>query len=581
MKVDGKEIEVKRGETILQACMRNGLFVPHYCYHPGLTIAGNCRICLVHTAKSMPPGKPQIACQTVAIEGDDVELTGQRTKAAREGVMEFLLANHPLDCPVCDQAGECDLQQYSFDYGKSSSSFNETKNQKPNKDLGPLIRFNANRCINCTRCVRFCEEVTGTGELAQVQRGDRNYIDTFPGIPLDNPLSGCTADICPVGALLDKDSMHKSRVWLLRGTKSVCATCATGCNVNVEQWNDKVQRLTPRENQAVNKWWMCDEGRLSYKTSQLPTRVTEAKKKRTPCRFDDALADAGAAIAKAVADKKPIVGLATGFATNEELYALKALVAAAAGGAPETVIAQASLPLGAVFMKDGTAWKSKDGFEISADRNPNRGGVDRIFGTDANAGMDRCREMLEKGGVAVAIVLGGIPEGANWTRVEGAIRRAETVIYVGLGDAAIVERSDYVLPGAHWLEKDGTFVNRKGRIQRVRPGVPLPRDLRADLDALEHWNVMAKLVTRVVSAGGVFKRLAAEAGTPFTGLDYARIGDHGVPLAGAQDTIAPENATTWYEAGPVSRNPGRALDEQTRVSVHRFAPAGFGTEVGS
>ena len=584
-KVDGVEVEARNGETILQAAMRNGKFVPHYCYHPGLSIAGNCRICLVHSTKSMPPGKPVIACQTLAVENDEVEVNGPKTKAVREGVMEFLLVNHPLDCPVCDQAGECDLQQSSFDYGKQSSKFSEAKGQKPNKDFGPLIRFNGNRCINCTRCVRFCEEVTGTGELTQVNRGDHNFIDVFPGIPLDNPLSGCTADICPVGALLDRDFIHKTRVWLLRGTKSVCGHCATGCNVNVEQWNDKVQRLTPRENQAVNKWWMCDEGRLSYKESLAQTRLNEPKKKRVACRYDEALDEASAAVAKAIADRKPIVGLATGFATNEELYALKSLVAAAASPKGEAsvapVIGRTGLPIGAVWAKDGAAWKSKDGFEIAADRNPNRAGVAKILGDDASAAVDRVRETLDKSAVAVAIVLGGIPGGANWTRVEGVIKRAETVIYLGLGDGSIVEKADYVLPGAHWVEKDGSFVNRKGRLQRVRMGVPPPRGCRSEIEALEAFALKAGVVTRAVSAGAVFRRLASEPGTPFTGLDFQQVGEHGIPLPGAEDKVSPQDAVSWYEAGPVSRDPGRALDEQTRVSVHRFSPAGTGTQEGA
>ncbi len=570
-KVDGVEIEARSGETILQACMRNGIFVPHYCYHPGLSIAGNCRVCLVHTSKAMPPGKPIIACQSQAVEGDEVELNGPRTKSVRESVMEFLLINHPLDCPVCDQAGECDLQQYSFDYGKSTSSFAEPKNQKPNKDFGPLVRFNGNRCINCTRCVRFCDEVTGTGELAQINRGDRNYIDIFPGLQLDNPLSACTADICPVGALLERDFIHRTRVWLLRGTKTVCGHCATGCNIEAEQWNQKVQRLTPRENQAVNRWWMCDEGRLSYKETTSPLRINESKKKRTAARFDDVMFEAADLVAKAITSKKGVVGLATGYATNEELYSLKKLVEASG----------AKSPVGAVFAKDGASWRSKDGFEIAADRNPNRRGVELILGADSEANLEKVREELDKGGVAVAIVLGGIPGGApSWKNIEPSLRRAETIVYLGLGDGAIVERADYVLVGAHWLEKDGTFVNRKGRLQRLRPAVPPLGDARTDVDVLEQFALKAGLVARAVSAASIFKRIAAES-SAFAGLDYTKIGESGIPLAGAEDTVPPDQATTWYAAGPVSRHPGQALDEQTRISVHRASPAGFGTRSGA
>ncbi|MBI3723492.1 molybdopterin-dependent oxidoreductase, partial [bacterium] len=522
----------------------------------------------------------QASCTVPIRDGMVIKASSEKALAARNATMEFLLINHPLDCPVCDQAGECDLQQYSYDYGKAGSRFLEPKVQKPNKDLGPLIRFNGDRCINCTRCVRFCEEITGTGELGQVERGDRNYIDTFPGIPLDNPLSGCTADICPVGALLDKDFIHKSRVWLLRGTKSVCGHCATGCNINVEQWNDVVQRLTPRENQSVNRWWMCDEGRLSYKDAYSKSRITGARRKRTECRFDEALSEAAEKVALAIKEKRPIVAVATGHATNEELFALKSLVAASQGITKDVVKAR-GLSIGAVFAKDGAAWKAKDGFEVSSDRSPNRGGVERILGDDASAGVDRVRDALEKGGVGVAIVLGAIPSGANWTRIESAIRRADNVIYLGLGDAGIVERADYVLPGAHWLEKDGTFVNRKGRLQRIRAGVPPPKEARAEIEVLQQFALKAGLLQRAVSAGSVFKLLAAEEGTPFSGLDYSKIAEHGTPLPDGEDKVPREACRTWYEAGPVSRGPSRALDEQTRISVHRASPAGFGTERGA
>ncbi len=562
-KIDGEELTAHPGETILQAGLRHGKFIPHYCWHPALSIAGNCRMCLVHVTPG-PPGKPVIACGTQVTAGMEVDSSSDKTKYAREGVLEFLLANHPLDCPICDQAGECDLQQYSYDHGRSFSKFDEAKTQRPRKDLGPLIRFNGNRCIVCTRCVRFCEEITGSAELTVVNRSDQSYIDIFPDQPLDNPLSGCTADLCPVGALLETDSIHSTRVWLHRRTKSVCGGCATGCNINVETFDDKVKRITPRENQAVNRWWMSDDGRLTYKEALAQDRLREA-------RVDGEPVAARAAVEKALELLREagdaVAVLTTGFASNEELFLLDQLATKG--------------PRGVVFRADGSSYTARDGFTISKDKNPNRAGVEAFFGK-ANAGDD-VAAAIRGGKVKLLIVQDGIPGGGPWSApVLAAAQEAPAVIALSLTDGAVAGLATVALPAQHWTEKDGTFVNGRGRLQRVRAATPPVGDAPTDLEVLQELARGLGRIPRVVSAAGVFRRLAAAHPGKLGGVaSYEAIGDVGVPLPGAQDTTPPEACTTYYEAGPVSRHPGRADDEQTRISVHRAHDAGFGTVRGS
>ena len=566
--IDGQEIPAKQGDTILTAALRAGESIPHYCWHPGLSIAGNCRMCLVHATKAGPPGKPVIACQVPAVEGMEVESNGPRTKAVREGVMEFLLINHPLDCPVCDQAGECDLQQYSYDHGREESSFVEAKTQRPRKDLGPMIRFAGNRCIVCTRCVRFCDEVAGTGELSVVQRGDASYIDTFPGIELDNPLSGCTGDICPVGALLQTDWIHTTRTWLLRGSKTVCGGCSTGCNINAETFDNQVKRISPRQNHATNLWWMCDQGRLSHHDAMLPTRLLTPEVKGEASSHADALEAAKGLLPSGAG----VAVLTTGFATNEELHLLKTLAGQG--------------PVGVVYAPDGREWTSKDGFVMSADKNLNREGARRLLGTEEGA-LEAVKSQLEAGQVKLLIVHDSVPgpEGAPWgddllALMAKAGARVVVSSHDGQHGGGATVGADVAFPGQHWLEKDGSAVNGNGRAQRLRAAVQMEGDRRADLEVFQELARALGRAPRVLSAAGVFRRLVQANPGAFGEVSYNDMGDMGTPLPGATDTLSAEDAKHYYAAGPVSRGPGRANDEQVRVSVHRESAVGFGTARG-
>jgi NADH-quinone oxidoreductase subunit G len=276
--VDGIEFEVAEGRTILQALddlgvLMNGVDVPHYCWHPKLTIDGSCRLCQVEI-EGVP--KLQIACNTPVADGMKIHTQTERVRNAREGVMELLLVNHPLDCPICDQAGECKLQDYAFEYGQPHARTQEPRRAgKKRVDLGPTIVFDQERCILCRRCVRFCREVPGTGELSVFARGDRSVIETFPETPLSNDYSMNVADICPVGALTTKDFRFKIRVWFLEDVEGVCTGCARGCNVYAGVANNRVYRYVPRRNDAVNQTWMCDEGRLTYKRIGADDRIDQ------------------------------------------------------------------------------------------------------------------------------------------------------------------------------------------------------------------------------------------------------------------------------------------------------------------
>src|SRR3954464_10252554 len=273
--VDGKEIDAKAGQMILQACLDAGMPLPHYCYHPGLSIPASCRICLVEV-EGLPKLVP--SCQTPIRDGMVVHANSSKAIANQKQVMEYLLINHPLDCPVCDQAGECLLQDYSYQYGRSQSRFEEDKSKNPKKDVGDNIYLYTDRCIMCTRCVRFTREVSGTSELFVEGRGHRESISIFPGQPINNKLSGNVVDLCPVGALLDKDFLFKQRVWLLKRTPSISPADSGGENIYLEHNEGVIYRVKPRLNPDVNQWWISDDTRYGYKGVHDENRLRVAMK---------------------------------------------------------------------------------------------------------------------------------------------------------------------------------------------------------------------------------------------------------------------------------------------------------------
>jgi NADH-quinone oxidoreductase subunit G len=507
--IDGKKITCDKGTMVLQAALDHGIFVPHYCYHPALSVAGNCRMCLVEVVPKPPPNappgwkpppqKPAIACATEAVEGMEVKsATSPMAKTAREGVLEFLLVNHPLDCPVCDQAGECDLQDFSFNYGRSTARTHEPRLVKHSKDFGEEVRLYGNRCINCTRCVRFSQEISGGGEICQVNRGDHNVVDLFPGTTFDNPLSGNVVDICPVGALVSRDFLHKARVWQLDATPSVCPHCSTGCSIEVHSRDEEIQRLKPRYNAEVNGFWMCDMGRLGYKFVGDPGRLTRFTKRagtatREPTTFHAAMD----ALAKALGDADDFVVFASAWMTNEELYTLEKLF----GKDSIALLSRGPWKEQRFFPSFGDSLRNPslpgqhsrqqlydDGatFVIEADRNPNRRGAEMILGKEAcsearlNAFIDR----LSKGEDEAVLVFSGMPD---WTPPEALLRAIEKARFAAVVDVLqgpLSERAHLVLPSATFAEKEGTFTNGRGFTQRFLFSKPPPGMARSELEIL-------------------------------------------------------------------------------------------------
>jgi NADH-quinone oxidoreductase subunit G len=521
--IDGREVEVPAGTTVLQAARGIGKDVPHYCWHPGLSVAGNCRICLVEVQGMRGT---QISCNLPCADGMVVRTDSEPATKARADVMELLLINHPLDCPICDQAGECKLQEYSFELGSGASRFDVPKNHKRKRvEFSDRVVFDAERCIVCTRCVRFTEEVSGTGDLAVVQRGDRSEIDVAPGRTMTGNYQMNVIDICPVGALTSADFRFRSRVWFMEQKRTVCASCSRGCNaVGGTRWN-RVLRLVPAENPAVNRWWMCDHGRLNIREPAAEDRLATARVLRDGRPEDAPAGDALAACAAALREAKSeggagLFGLVSARLTTEECWLARRLLRDHAGS-------------------PNLDWKPReaeaDGFLLTADRNPNAAGA-RLAGIAPAAGgfgLDGFRAAAEAGRVRWAFLVGedldDRPEDL------AALARVPFVAVIGTRETETARGAAAVIPGATWAEKDGTFVNAGGRAQRVRALVKAPGEARPEA------RILADLL-RLVGAEGapaadaspaaVFRAMAADL-PAFAGLTLAALGDEGVALPGS------------------------------------------------
>src|SRR5262245_57879043 len=439
--IDGKEIEVASGTLVIEAAKKLGIEIPHFCYHPKLTIAGNCRMCLVEVEK-FP--KPQISYNLVATEGMVVKTQLENAQKWRKNVLEFILINHPLDCPVCDQAGECKLQDYYLSQSVKGAQFREEKVHKPKKFLlGPHVMLDDERCIMCSRCVRFCDEVSKTSELGFIERGDQVELRPFPGKTLDNPYSLNTVDICPVGALTNEDFRFKKRVWYLKSTPSLCTGCARGCNIQLQWEKNTVYRYLPRQNDAVNQCWLCDPGRLSYKEINAENRaLTPERKTGEHFEFippEEALQEITEALQKIGPEHLFAVGNAQ--ASNENNYALKKFVKAVA---PDADLA---------FSRREVPHPDEDDILIKADKNPNTRGVLHLG--FAPLGKDPTPKIL--------FILGELSE----TDREKLIDH-EPLLTVALATHRneTTQMADYVLPVTSFAEETGSFTNFEKRVQK-------------------------------------------------------------------------------------------------------------------
>ncbi len=526
--INGEKVEAPAGEMLIKTCHDRGIDVPFFCYHPGLEPEGNCRMCLVEASNSR---KPVPACVTPVAEDLEVQTHSDGAKEARADVLEFMLTNHPLDCPICDKAGECMLQDNSFDHGKDHSRRVDEKQIKHTKDLGSGIHLWGNRCIACTRCVRFCNDVSGSGELAMVNRGDRSVVDIFPEYPLENPISGNVVDLCPVGALISNDFLYEARVWYEKRTDSVCHECARGCAVEVQTLHNKVKRIVARHNPQVNDHWICDHGRFAYKYILGPDRWLRY-------RLGDSQSpvDAARFVASGLEDIVETHGansvgvLASAFASNETLLLLRRLLEAL------------TEPL-----KNAAAWARDDGearvfeyrhtdgrFRISADRNPNRAGVAAILGTDA---LDARRESLlcraRSGDLKALIAFSDIPGEKlpdAWIEALGGVEFG--LVFLLEADDRL-PASTTLVPATAFTERAGSIINEDGQVQAVEIATQLPRGVVQTHDLLQEILSLLGARSSQVSVRGLFDELG-EVAPELRGVRRSELGKHGQRLGGLE-----------------------------------------------
>ena len=469
LSIDDRQVTVPRGASVLQAAEALGIYIPRYCYHPGLSTAGSCRMCVVDIEKAP---KLEISCYTQAAEGMVVHTASERVKQARQNILEFLLTNHPLDCPVCDQSGECDLQNFYMEFGLYQSRYLENKvKRRKALPIGPHVMLDNERCILCSRCVRFCDEVSHSHELGVVNRGDKSEIALCPGKELDNPYSGNVIDICPVGALTEKEFRFQCRVWYLDRAPSICHGCSRGCNIEVhynvlrpyQSRGKRILRLKPRFNPDVNKWWICDEGRYGFEFVDAADRLQDFEIHTGP---EAGTVNAGRALHMAhawIQDSLDRCGvdsvglLVSPRLSNEDLYAIRKLAR--------------RLGIDRIdFRNPAERPGYEDDFLIRGDKNPNtRGCLEMgLYRMETNDGAWLAEEAA-KGVLKVLIVF--LHDVSQAARFAGAIAGLEHLIFVGSNRNGTAGSAALVLPSAAWVEKSGSFTNFEGRVQRFERAV--------------------------------------------------------------------------------------------------------------
>ena len=513
--IEGRPVSVPAGTSILEAAKTAGVLVPHYCYHPGLPVAGVCRMCLVEVEK-MPKLAP--SCATAVSEGQVVHVHSEKALEARKGVLEMLLINHPLDCPICDQAGECELQDYTFQEGRSEGRFREPKRFNPVEDFGGDVLYVTNRCILCTRCVRFMDDVAKHPILNVSERGDRATIGKFEGEDMTHPWAGNVIDLCPVGALLSKDALNKARAWELDRTSSICPNCSQGCNIIIETRDNTVVRMRPRPNEDVNSYFMCDHGRLDYRWMNRRDRVDvpmtrHASGSLAGCDWETALAEAG----KLMQGKRVFV-LASPMLSNESLFLLSQLVQKTGGSGAFRVPTGTEAPLAGV-----------EDLALRADRAANVKGAELL-------GFVRSDRPLEKLGAGDVLLVAD--EELAGLDAAGAAKAGAMVVVGTTLPLWARHTAAVVLPIANMTEEEGTFTNLRGRVQRFMQAKAAPGFARPS------WFALSDLLTAVGVApashflpSDVFAALAAS-NAEFAGMSYDSLGMKGATVAGAREKPA-------------------------------------------
>jgi NADH-quinone oxidoreductase subunit G len=471
------ECEFKEGQSILAVATAHGIEIPYYCWHPGLSVVANCRICLAEVAAPNPRNEGKVetipkllpTCQTLAAEGQIVTTHSDKARANQNSVMEMLLLNHPIDCPICDQAGECTLQDYAYKYGRTEKRFVEEKITQPKKDIGPHVLLYGDRCIMCTRCVRFTDEITGTGELMIDGRGATESIDVFPGQALDNPLSGCVVDLCPVGAMIDKDFLFVQRVWYLKSTPSIDGLTASGDNIILEHNDGEMYRIKPRENAAINRWWITDELRYGWQFINDETRCLMPSIKIAP-DFEDNDADIAWDTAESTALEglqaaEHIAVLISPMLSCEDAWHLGTLARAID---PNAVLGVGPVPF------SGQDMTMKDGFVIRSEKAPNARGVRRVLqslGGDVQESDVFIQTLSNDASICGALLTGNYPSEWVTPQFAAALGTERFTVLIDTLPNALTSTCDVLLPGATWMEKAGTFENATGCLQSFKQAV--------------------------------------------------------------------------------------------------------------
>jgi NADH-quinone oxidoreductase subunit G len=542
VQVDGVWHKFPKGTRVIEACAQAGKFVPRYCYHPKLSSPGNCRMCLIEMGMPKmgpdrkpeigPDGKglinwiprPQISCAQDIAEGMGIRTDSPMVQECRKGVMEFLLINHPLDCPICDQAGECELQEFSVEYGNDGSRFLEEKVKKPKHvELGPRVTLDDERCILCSRCIRFMKEVADDDVLGFVSRGSLSYLTAHPGKRLDSNYSLNTVDLCPVGALTSTDFRFKMRVWFLKETKSICTGCATGCNTIIGTRQDVIYRQTPRENDAVNSAWMCDRGRLDFHFVNSPNRLKHPQVREEGgligSSWSAAFARAGSELKRF--QKNQVAVIASARMTNEELWLTKRLIDALDTSYYDVV------------PRTGEA----DHLLVNADRNPNTHGAQlfQVAGSQPGSKLPEIARKIRSGEVKAVVALG--EDLAKLGLGSTDLQKLSSLIVMSILPCETTAYATVLLPSYAFAEKRGSMINAKKRLQRLNRAVRAPGEARDD------WEILRDVIQQLTGSNeiylieDVFKQIA-EAIPELRGLSLSKISDMGVQLA-EQTTESP------------------------------------------
>lgn len=537
VQIDGRWHRFAPGTRIIDACASVGCFIPHYCYHPSLSAPGNCRMCqaeigrprrdalgqILRGADGFPEiewlPRPQITCAQNVSEGMAVRTDSELARDARRSVMEFLLLNHPLDCPICDQAGECRLQEFSVEYGNARSRLLEEKVKKPKHvAIGPRVMLDAERCILCSRCIRFMREIAKDDVLGLVQRGARSAIAVHPDRQLDSDYSLNTVDLCPVGALTSTDFRFRMRVWFLRQTATIDVHCGTGTNIVVHSRQNRIYRITPRQNDAVNGCWMPDSHRLAFHSLHDPARLVHPETRAWKDSRERSVVPWPDAIAAAAGPLRAIGGshlalLASARMTNEELFLARLLV--------DTLD---------ISLIDITPrWGEPDGILVDADRNPNTTGARLLGLTGHNPGsrLPTIAEGVLSGRVRGLIALREDP--AEIGLRQGALDALDTFLSVQILPDRSSPHASTLLPGAGWAERSGTMCNARGRIQRLNRAIDPPGDARDDLLILRDLLAALGVVDLPGTMAETFERMARSL-PALAGITLESIGDLGLPI---------------------------------------------------